>query len=494
LLCTKRLWQPAGEWDGPEEVFLIDLEIDARLEAIVENLSQSERSKSPSDADADADADAGANSLYAHADVDVRTQFDAVRKEVLDEKNFEPEKRRRIHELLESLAVVKWGYCGPLEKMSLCDAFGVMSTFGFDYEEQEEDESSPQPTAYDSEAATTTDSHDSASSSSDELPPDADDNATASAAAAASTVESGAWVRQGMYDAMLLDGYGEVIDILSAGVPVAMNAQVEAIKLDSRGRRGKALVTVRGSTQTSQPHVIQADAVIVTVSLGVLKAGKIAFEPPMDQWSAAAAAAEAEPHGATTGAAAAAAAAGPQMPKASIIDALGFGFENKVVLRFAEKERFWAKRKGGACSHWQTRDQRFRFINLDALGKAGTVVAHVGPPFSVEFKDEHGKTYSDDQVVREVCKTLQEMFALEQPPVAVDSHVTRWAQDELVQGSYSYQKVYSGSDMCESLATPEWGGRLCFAGEACCQTRVQCVDGALVTGRQAADSVATLLK
>ena len=85
-------------------------------------------------------------------------------------------------------------------------------------------------------------------------------------------------------------------------------------------------------------------------------------------------------------------------------------------------------------------------------------------------------------------------FALEQPPVAVDSHVTRWAQDELVQGSYSYQKVYSGSDMCESLATPEWGGRLCFAGQACCQTRVQCVDGALVTGRQAADSVATLLK
>ena len=44
----------------------------------------------------------------------------------------------------------------------------------------------------------------------------------------------------------------------------------------------------------------------------------------------------------------------------------------------------------------------------------------------------------------------------------------------------------------DSLAVPEWGGRLCFAGEACCQDRVQCVDGALVTGRQAADTVAAL--
>ena len=57
-----------------------------------------------------------------------------------------------------------------------------------------------------------------------------------------------------------------------------------------------------------------------------------------------------------------------------------------------------------------------------------------------------------------------------------------------------YQKVFSGSDMCETLAEPEWGGRLCFAGEACIQDRVQCVDGALVTGRKAADVVAETMR
>jgi len=48
--------------------------------------------------------------------------------------------------------------------------------------------------------------------------------------------------------------------------------------------------------------------------------------------------------------------------------------------------------------------------------------------------------------------------------------------------------------MCRTLAEPEWGGRLRFAGEACCEERVQCVDGALVSGRRAAKSAAALLQ
>lgn len=435
-------------------MFLIDLEIDARLEEIVENLSKSERTG------------AGPDSLYAHADVDVRTQFDAVRKQVLDAKKFAPEKKQKIHDLLENLAVVKWGYCGPLEQISLCDAFGVTSTFGFDYEQEKD------APVYESEAATLT-KH--SSSSSDEPP--------LASVAEVHSESTEPWIRQGMYDAMMLDGYGEVIDILSAGVPVAMNSKVELISLDNRGRRGKTLISVRSQ---EQKHVLIADAVIVTVSLGVLKSGQIAFEPPMDKWTTQMSETSA------TGRPVDAISAQPRpMPKAAVIDALGFGFENKVVVRFVEK--FWSKSKGGNTSHWQSSDQRFRFLNLDALGKPGTLVAHVGPPFSVEYKDRCGRQYSDRQVVLEVCKALQAMFALDKTPVPVDAHVTHWGQDELVWGSYSYQKVHSGSDMCDALGVPEWGGRLCFAGEACCQTRVQCVDGALVTGRNAADNIAKFL-
>ena len=43
--------------------------------------------------------------------------------------------------------------------------------------------------------------------------------------------------------------------------------------------------------------------------------------------------------------------------------------------------------------------------------------------------------------------------------------------------------------MATVLSEPVWGGRLLFAGEACSMERMQCVDGALVTGRKAADHV-----
>ena len=65
--------------------------------------------------------------------------------------------------------------------------------------------------------------------------------------------------------------------------------------------------------------------------------------------------------------------------------------------------------------------------------------------------------------------------------------------NELARGSYSFVANGSGSDMCNTLARPEWGGRLCFAGEACCEERVQCVDGALVSGRGAAERAKALL-
>ena len=441
-----------------------------------------------------------ADTLYAHADGDIRSnvspadrsathatrwseaerccgQYDKARKEVLDAKNFDKEKRDRIEELLESLAVVKWGYCGPLESRSLCDAFDVTSTFGFEWEAEADDKTAEMSTE--------------SSSSSDEAPEEGRATRSAAAAAeakAAAAAEASAaaeaepedpWaVGQGMYDAMMLNGYGEVISILSKDVPVALRAPVTKIE-KPRGWGNKVKCTVSGEGMRDAGYEVSAEAVIVTVSIGVLQAGKIAFNPSLPAASDSAAAAEESEYS----------PAG--MPKTDVIDALGFGFENKVVVRFDDSNRFWAKTKGGSCSHWQTRDQRFRFVNGDALGKRGTIIAHVGPPFSVEYKINR-KYYNDKDVVREVCATLQEMFALDAPPVPVDSHVTRWAQDELAKGSYSYQKVYSGSDMCDSLAVPEWGGRLCFAGEACCQDRVQCVDGALVTGRKAADTVAAL--
>ena len=146
---------------------------------------------------------------------------------------------------------------------------------------------------------------------------------------------------------------------------------------------------------------LAADCVIVTASLGVLKAapdvGGIRFTPPLPVGSDGVAQARGdgtndEPH--------------VPILKRDAIEALGFGHENKVVLRFTD--RFWLCRRGGTHTHWQCLDQRFRFINMDALGKDGTIVAHVGPPFSVDYVDERtGQRCTDGEVVAEACECLR---------------------------------------------------------------------------------------
>ena len=62
----------------------------------------------------------------------------------------------------------------------------------------------------------------------------------------------------------------------------------------------------------------------------------------------------------------AAAATPGGMDKRTVIDALGFGHEEKVVLRF--DDRFWEGTKGGAVSHWQCLDQRFRESQRHSCG------------------------------------------------------------------------------------------------------------------------------
>jgi monoamine oxidase len=238
---------------------------------------------------------------------------------------------------------------------------------------------------------------------------------------------------------------------------------------------------------------LAADCVIVTASLGVLKAapdeGGIRFSPPLPAGSDGVAQARGdgdgtndeggEPHG--------------PILKRDAIEAMGFGHENKVVLRFTD--RFWLRRRGATHTHWQCLDQRFRFINMDALGKDGTIVAHVGPPFSVDYVDERtGQRCTDGQVVAKACECLRQMFNLDECPSPVQHHVTRWTTDELARGSYSFVATGGGSDMCNTLGSPEWAGRLCFAGEACCEERVQCVDGAVVSGRQAAQDALDFLR
>ena len=194
---------------------------------------------------------------------------------------------------------------------------------------------------------------------------------------------------------------------------------------------------------------------MVTVPLGVLKGRSpetaIVFNPPLPQ------------------------------KKREAIDRLGFGVENKAFLEF--ETRFWPN-----VPYFQSTDPRFRFINLDNFGVAGVVAAHMNPPFSQGY---NGLT--DDEVIKEICTALARMFC--QPltsVVPIRSHVTRWNSDAFAGcGSYSFIRV--GATQDDVTALRESVGPLYFAGEACSETDMQCIHGAVGTGEDAAEAITVAL-
>lgn len=237
-------------------------------------------------------------------------------------------------------------------------------------------------------------------------------------------------------DALLPDGYDQVTDSLARGLDIRLTAPVAHVRWDGPG------VEVELATGER----LRASRVIVTVPLGVLKAGGIRFSPELPE------------------------------NKQTAIDRLGMGLLNKHFLRF--ETPFWPsdidwhecmKREPGRWSQWVS------FAKAGApvlLGFTGSDAAR-----QVEALDERA-------LLAEASATLRDMFGTATPaPIA--AQVTRWASDPLAGGSYSFYAVGSSPADREALARPEGGGALCFAGEACSTGYFGTVHGALLSGQAA---------
>lgn len=125
----------------------------------------------------------------------------------------------------------------------------------------------------------------------------------------------------GIKDTLVLNGYdlipkGLMTDAQSAGAVLMANFTVTKVKAFSSGT--KVNVTGKSSVQANGKDItFTADAAIVTVPLGVLKAGKITFSPGLSD------------------------------VKKGAISRLGFGYTSKVVLWYTTK--FW-QGEGGSTT------------------------------------------------------------------------------------------------------------------------------------------------
>ena len=241
-------------------------------------------------------------------------------------------------------------------------------------------------------------------------------------------------------DRMFPDGYAAIPEALAEGLTLHLGRVVRRIELLPDGVR----VTADGA-------VYEADAALVTLPLGVLKAGGVVFSPPLPS------------------------------AKRDAIDALGFGVLNKVALRF--ESGFWPSKAHflGFLS-----EQRGRYpvvLNRKAVGGGDVLVTFTGGDFARSLEPR-----TDAEVVAEVLETLRRSFGSSVPdPTA--SVMSRWGWNPLSRGSYVHVPVGVGDDAFGALAEPV-GDRLFFAGAATVLHGAGTVHGAWESGLREAARIA----
>ncbi|KNE73118.1 hypothetical protein AMAG_17266 [Allomyces macrogynus ATCC 38327] len=281
---------------------------------------------------------------------------------------------------------------------------------------------------------------------------------------------------------MVVGGYGQVPYALAFGAPSSSpssSGHGESLvkdKLDIRLNAPVAMVewkrTPRDNLRNGSavgPNVIvrcrdgtefDADAAIIAVPLGVLKANAIKFEPELPK------------------------------TKTEAIARLGFGVLNKVVLVF--QEPFWdlgADSFGflnpmdpATRSYVPTRGQSYLFWNMTPVVKLPVLVGMIAGDAAVRLEAE-----PDQVIVQDAIKILERMHGAPIPAL-LETIVTRWSYDEFSRGSYSYVARTASGDDYDRLAAPV-GNTLYFGGEHTCREYPATVHGAYLSGVHAAAQI-----
>ena len=210
------------------------------------------------------------------------------------------------------------------------------------------------------------------------------------------------------------DGYRTLVERMAAGLDVHLSTPVTRIE---HGGAGVTVETAMGD--------FEGDRAVVTVPLGVLQSGALAFDPPL----------------------------GDARDRA--LERLAMGTLEKVVFRF--RERFWPE--SIRCITYVSEDRSFpQWVDLSRHTGSPTLVAFCNPacaPRVAETPAEQRTGMAHD--------VLTTMFG--SAPDPEEALVTDWAGDRWARGSYSYLPIGATTEDVRRLADPV-SARLVLAGEA----------------------------
>eukprot|EP00457_Paulinella_chromatophora_P000418 gb/GEZN01000418.1/.p1 GENE.gb/GEZN01000418.1/~~gb/GEZN01000418.1/.p1 ORF type:complete len:1425 (-),score=297.35 gb/GEZN01000418.1/:237-4181(-) len=260
---------------------------------------------------------------------------------------------------------------------------------------------------------------------------------------------------------MFRDGYGSILDSLGEGLDIKLNQEV--LEIDYGESSGvKVTSRVIALDAPSEPVHLTADAVLVTVPLGVLKADVIKFSPPLP------------------------------ISKQNAIKRVGFGLLNKLVMEF--DRCFWDDHPQKLVDSWgivdplggSSRGQFYMVWNLSRVAN--------GTPILVALcagKAAHSFELEEAAESMQLCMSrLRQIFGQDIPD-PVKYHCTRWKQDRFARGSYSYIGIGASGADYDELARP-LSSRVFFAGEATNKYNPATVPGAYLSGLRAAGQIQAL--
>ena len=223
---------------------------------------------------------------------------------------------------------------------------------------------------------------------------------------------------------------------------------------------------------SSNPECIEADVVICTVSLGVLKRNSITFVPQVSS------------------------------SKCQAIHTLGFGTINKI---FVEFELPWRLDSKGMYLYF-LHPERCHYTKVEAEKDWTRFILGVyqvidQPKWASFWLAGHGakliEELSDKVIKQGICKiieeftpSIQEITNLRDNPI-VKIIKSQWNSHPYICGSYSYPTVdsFKAGLGPEDLAKPEGYNRILFAGEATSSKHYSTVHGAIESGWREADRI-----
>ena len=236
-------------------------------------------------------------------------------------------------------------------------------------------------------------------------------------------------------DLLIRGGAGQLVSWLARGIEVRRGDPVREIVRSGRGVR----MTLASGRK------IRADGCVVTIPLGVLKAGKVRFEPAL-----------------------------PAGHRRAIRD-LGFGLLDKTFLSY--RSAWWEGDPTQIATVGFGIGRAISAFDFEAVAGEPLLCAFTGAGFA------RGLEGKPDGATEAVVGRLVQGFGPEATPAGAIS--TRWAKDRFARGSYSFLAVGSTGRDRAVLASPV--GRVILAGEHTSTDRPATMDGALVAGRRAAN-------